>query len=65
MLFQASDSKERNFLELLDDNLNFIELLVIRRKLWLQQFDLSNSLCIRTIRWILCYRIIILHIVIK
>jgi len=35
MLFQASDSKGRNFLELTDDNLNLIELSTIKGGPWL------------------------------
>jgi len=45
MLFQALDSKEKNFLDLLDDNLNPIEPSAIRSSPWLQHFGYSNSLC--------------------
>ena len=40
MLFQTSDFKGRNFLKLLDDDLNPIELSAIRERLWFQQFKL-------------------------
>jgi len=50
MLFQASDSKGRNFLELLDDNSNPIELSAVKDRLWLKHFSLSNSLCTRATR---------------
>ena len=55
MFFQVLDSKERNFLELLDNNLNPIEPSAIRRELWLQQFSLSNSLYIRATKAIINY----------
>jgi len=45
MLFQAADSKERYFLDLLDDNLNPIELLSTKGGPWLQYFGHSNMLC--------------------
>ena len=45
MLFQVSDSKGRNFLNLLDNGLNPIEPLSIKGGLWLQCFSHSNSLC--------------------
>ena len=35
ILFQVSNSKRRNFLELTDDNLNFIELLTTKENSWL------------------------------
>ena len=41
MMFQASDEKERNFLELLDNNLNIIEP---------KYFGHSNSLYARVLR---------------
>jgi len=44
MLFQAADSKGRNFLDLLDDNLNPIELSNIKGGPWLQHFGHLNSL---------------------
>ena len=45
MLFQALDSKGRNFLDLLDDDLNLIKPSSIKRGPWLQHFSHSNSLC--------------------
>ena len=53
MIFQASDSKERNFLELTNDDLNPIELLTIKGGPWLQHFSHSNSLCTRATRAII------------
>jgi len=50
MSFQAADLKGKNFLELLDNNLNPIELLTIKGGPWLQQFGHSNSLCARATR---------------
>ena len=50
MTFQASDGKERQFLNLLDDNLNTIELSYIKGGPWLQSFGHSNSLCVCTMR---------------
>jgi len=50
MSFQAADLKERNFLELLDNNLNPIKLLTIKDGSWLQQFSHSNSLYTRATR---------------
>ena len=48
--FQASDDKEQNFLELLDDDSKPIELLISKGGLWLKYFGYSNSLCVRAIR---------------
>ena len=50
MSFQASDDKEQNFLELLDDNSKPIELLISKGGLWLKYFGYSNSLCARATR---------------
>jgi len=50
MLFQASDSKGRNFFDLLDDDLNPIEPLSIKGGPWLQHFSYSNSLSARSTR---------------
>jgi len=50
MLFQASDSRGRNFLELLDDDLNPIEPLAIKGSPWLQHFRYSNLLCAQATR---------------
>ena len=44
MIFQASDFKERNFLDLLDNNLNPIKLSSSKGSPWLSQFGHSNLL---------------------
>ena len=48
--FQASDGKERQFLDLVDDNLNIIEPMYTKGGSWLQVFSHSNSLCARATR---------------
>ena len=50
MRFQASDGKGNNFLDLLDDDFNIIELSYIKGGPWLQSFSHSNSLCARATR---------------
>ena len=50
MTFQASDGKGKNFLKLLDDDLNIIEPSYTKRGLWLQLVGHSNSLCARATR---------------
>jgi len=55
MMFQASDYKERSFLDLLDDNLNIIEPLYSKEKSWLKYFGYSNLLCVRVTRAIVNY----------
>jgi len=45
MTFQASDGKEKHFLDLLDDNFNTIKPVYIKGGPWLQVFGHSNSLC--------------------
>ena len=45
MTFQASDRKGRQFLDLVDDNLNAIEPSYTKGGPWLQAFGHSNSLC--------------------
>ena len=45
--FQAVDLKGKNFLELLDNDLNPIKLLTTKDSSWLQHFSLSNLLCAR------------------
>ena len=50
MTFQALDNKGRNFLELLDDNLNIIEPSYSKGGSWLKFFGHSNSLCARAMR---------------
>jgi len=50
MTFQASDRKGRQFLDLVDDNLNIIEPAYTKGDPWLQVFNYSNSLCAHTTR---------------
>jgi len=45
MTFQASDGKERQFLDLLDDNFNVIRLSYTKKGPWLQSFGHLNLLC--------------------
>ena len=47
MFFQVSDFKERNFLELLNNNQNPLEPSAIKGSSWLQYFSHSNSLYAR------------------
>ena len=48
--FQASDSKGRNFLDLLNDDLHPIELSCTKGSPWLSYFGHSNSLCTQASR---------------
>ena len=50
MEFQASDYKEKSFLNLLDSDSNPLTPSNIKSGLWLQHFGHSNLLCIRTTR---------------
>jgi len=50
MTFQASDRKGKQFLDLLDDNSNAIELSYIKEGPWLQAFGQSNPLYTCTMR---------------
>ena len=50
MTFQASNGKGRNFLELLDDDLNVVKPSYIKGGPWLQIVGHSNSLCARATR---------------
>ena len=50
MTFQASDSKENQFLNLLNDNFNIIEPFYAKGGPWLQLFGHSNSLCAHVFR---------------
>jgi len=50
IMFQALNNKERNFLELLDNNLNIIELTYSKDRSWLKYFGHSNLLCTRATR---------------
>jgi len=46
MTFQASNLKGNQFLDLLDNNNNIIELFYVKRGSWLKMFGHSNSLCV-------------------
>ena len=50
MTFQASDQKGQQFLELVDNDDNPIELSYINRGSWLKFIDYSNSLYARGMR---------------
>jgi len=50
MTFQVSDGKGRQFLDLVDDNLETIELSYTKKGPWLQSFGHSNSLCAQATR---------------
>jgi len=50
MTFQASEGKGKNFLDLLDNNLNPIEPSYTKGGPWLQMFGHSNSLCAHAMR---------------
>ena len=50
IMFQALDNKERNFLDLLDNNLNIIKPIYSKDRLWLKHFSHSNLLCTRAMR---------------
>jgi len=50
MTFQASDLKEKQFLDLLDNNNNIIKLSYIKEGFWLKTFGYSNSLCVYATR---------------
>ena len=50
MTFQASDRKGKQFLDLLDNDLNDIEPSYARGGPWLQAFGHSNLLCARAVR---------------
>jgi len=50
MNFQASDLKEKQFLDLLDDKFNSIKLLYTKGGQWIKYFRHSNSLCARATR---------------
>ena len=50
MMFQVSDGKGNNFLDLLDNNFNPIEPSYTKGGPWLQTFGHSNSLCTRATR---------------
>ena len=46
MMFQASDLKGHQFLDLLDDDNNIIEPSYVKGGSWLKTFGYSNSLCV-------------------
>ena len=50
MMFQASDLKGNQFLDLLDNNNNIIKPLYVKDGLWLKTFGHSNSLYMHTTR---------------
>ena len=50
MTFQASDGKERHFLDLVNDNFKNIKLSYTKEGPWLQTFGYSNLLCARATR---------------
>ena len=55
---QSSDAKERQFLELLNNDLYFIELSYSKEGLWLKFFNHSNLLCTRATRAIINHALI-------
>ena len=50
MIFQASHSKGKHFLNLVDGNENTLELSYIKGSLWLKYFGHSNTLYARASR---------------
>jgi len=50
MTFQASDLKENQFLNLLNNNNNIIEPSYVKGRSWLKTSSHSNSLCIHATR---------------
>jgi len=50
MMFQASNLKGNQFLDLVDDDNNIIEPTYIKERSWLKVFGYSNSLCTRATR---------------
>ena len=50
MIFQASDTKEKHFLNLLNSNNNIIKLSYIKGSSWLKYLGYSNSLYARALR---------------
>jgi len=49
-MFQASNLKGNQFLDLLNNNNNIIELSYVKGGSWLKTFNHSNSLCARATR---------------
>ena len=58
MMFQALNLKENQFLDLLDDNNNIIELSYVKGDLQLKTFSHSNSLCVHATREIMNHSLI-------
>ena len=50
MMFQASNLKGNQFLNLVDNDNNIIKPTYIKGELWLKVFDHSNSLCTHATR---------------
>jgi len=50
MTFQVLNEKERQFLNLIDNNFNIIKSSYTKKGPWLQTFSHSNSLCVYTTR---------------
>ena len=55
MTFQASDLKGHQFLELYDEDNNFLEPSYSKDSTWLKYFGHLNSLCARVTRAIVNY----------
>ena len=53
MTFQALDNKDQNFLELVNDKNNPLELTYFKGGIWLKYFGHLNSLCTRATRTII------------
>ena len=58
MMFQASNLKENQFLDLLDDDNNIIEPSYVKEGSWLKMFGHSNSLCAHVTRAIMNHALI-------
>ena len=54
-MFQASNTKGKQFLDLLDNYFHLIELSYTKRDSWIKYFKYSNSLCTRFTRAIVNY----------
>jgi len=53
MIFQASDLKEYQFFELIDNDNNPIKLFYVNGRSWLKFIGHSNSLCARATKAII------------
>ena len=58
VIFKVLDDKSRNFIDLLDNNLNSIELMYAKERSWLKYFSYSNLLCVRATRAIVNHTLI-------